>query len=144
MAHLSLPVNEREENEATSTFYASLLIGFHQFWYGGLALQDQPGFGHSALPSTIIEIERMRAHMLAERHAWENGRVAIGTAWTQIKVAVLPPALAAAAPVYLRDAYDVAPWVLPNMDGKVHLCLDTSLAYLNFRSLPACIECSSR
>ena len=144
MTQLALPVNEREVNETTSTFYASLLIGFHQSWYGGLMGQDRPGFGHSALPSTIFEVQRMRAHMLAERHAWENGRVAINTAWLQIKVAVLPPAPAVAAPVHLRTAYDFATWELPTMHGKVYLCLDTLLAHLKFRSLSACVEWSPR
>ena len=117
-----------------------MLIGFNRTWWGGLPPPERPSFGHSALPSNIRDLERLRAHMLAERHAWDDGRAYLRQTWEELRNRVLPPRPTAAEPPHRHAAFEDTVWILPTMDGMIVVCCcDTSLAYRCRRRLSACV-----
>ena len=142
MAVVGAPRTASEERESTTSFYAAMLIGFNNLWWGSLPVADRPDFGHTALPNFIVDIERMRKHMLAERHAWDDGRAVLREVFEELKERVKPPRPSVETdPAYVNAAYDRVVWLFPTMDGKSICCCDTLLSHCLRRCLPARLAC---
>ena len=114
-----------------------MLIGFHRHWWRGVPLREgRPSVGHTALPSTVFEVARMRDHMLAERYAWRDGRAAIRQAWLELKEMVVPARLDPTEPQAIHDALERTVFILPSMQG---MCARWSSCYVDLRR--CCSSC---
>ena len=131
-----------DKEETVQDFYAALLIGFHECWGQAVGL-DPHGIKclppQCWLPTDLAGLERLRAHMEAERAALDRGRLAIRLARGEL-VGLLETASGRdrghfdveAVPYSMTEALD-NPGTLSLI--RLVACVIASLAY---RTRPSC------